>query len=211
MNCFRIVAVRRMDRARPDSGASQLRRERPFASELLRAALRRWRWRCRWTLLLPAAAGTGRRSSLCRRTGSPGRVRAARPRACCPRLLDAGRRSAGDPGLRGQALPVPARAHESVRALRDIDRAARGWARASDGVGAGAARRCRSSALRPSAPSQRPTVARRPAGRRPGRARARTRRRWTVVAHTDRSVARTGSVGAGTHGRPTARSPLARA
>ena len=65
MHCFRTLAVRRMDRARRDSGASQLRRERPFASELLRAALRRWRWRCRWTLPLPVA-GTGRRSSRCR-------------------------------------------------------------------------------------------------------------------------------------------------
>ena len=158
----------------------QLRRERPFASECFAlpasgaggAAGRR---------CPTSRRGTGRLSEpLPRRARPPGRLRAARARPSRSRLLDAGRRSARDTGVRGQALPVPAGPRGAVGAIRDVDRAARRRAGAGDGVGAGAARASGAGALRPRAPAQRAALARRPRGRRPGRprARARRRRRW---------------------------------
>ena len=66
MHCFRTLAVRRMDRARLDSGASQLRRERLSASELLRAACAAGAGGAAGHCLFPSRAGTGRRSSRCR-------------------------------------------------------------------------------------------------------------------------------------------------
>ena len=187
MHRLRTVAVRRMDRRRARSDDSQLRRERPFASELLRAA-RLWRWRCRWTLPLHVA-GTDRLTSRCRTS------RAAWSSAPCSvgprrsRLLDARRRPARDARVRGQALPVPAGPCGAVGAVRDVDRAARRRAGAGDGVGSRAAWGCGASAVRPRAPAQRAAVARRPRGRRPGRARARARRRRALVADADRAAA----------------------